>query len=298
MSLSRLDGTDIGTPSPSVGGYPLWENPAHLVAPIPRLLIQTPFFQSSVSLSFGSKWSIGRDKDNTIVLPDHLVSRHHAVLQYSLGKFSLSDQGSSNGSFVNGVRITKSTVLANGDRLIMGSTEIDFQCPPKAVSKTDIGLRPKTILMIQSSKMQGEIWREILNSQGISVIWAPTRIDVMEIFEQLKELGIGLPDLLLLDIGTQNANPYDFCRLFANQYPQIKVILTSSMRTDIYESERKWAMRRGAIDLLPGFSKPNIFAQASEVTERVRAILNALDWEPITQSTLASTLMSLQNKGS
>jgi CheY-like chemotaxis protein len=297
MSSSRLDGTEIGTPATSVGGYPLWENPAHLVAPIPRLLINTPFFQCSVSLGFGNKWSIGRDKDNTIVLPDHLVSRQHGVIQYSLGKFSLSDLNSSNGSFVNGERIAKSTVLANGDRLIMGSTEINFQCPAQAVSKTDVGLHLKVVLMIQSSKIQGEIWREILNSQGISVIWAPTRIDVMEIFELLKELGIALPDLLLLDIGTQNANPYDFCRQFTNQYPQIKVILTSSMRTDVYESERKWAIRRGAIDLLPGFSKPNIFAQASAVTERVRTVLTALKWEPVAQNTLASTLMSLQSQG-
>ncbi len=297
MSLSRLDGTEIGAPATSVGGYPLWENPAHLVAPIPRLLIQTPYFQNSFSLSFGSKWNIGRDQSNTIVLPDHLVSRQHAILQYTLGKFSLADLDSSNGSFVNDQRISQPTVLASGDRLVMGSTEIDFQCPAQAVSKSDVGLHPKTVLLIQSSKMQGEIWREILNSQGISVIWAPTRIDVMEIFEQLKDLGIVLPDLVLLDIGTQNANPYDVCRQCKQQYPQIKIILTSGMRTDIYESERKWAIRRGAIDLLPGFSKPNVYAQASEVTERVRLILSALTWEPITQSTLASTLMSLQNQG-
>lgn len=274
--------------------YPLWQNPKHLVAPTPRLLIHTPLFQECISLYFGVKWSIGRDKTNTIILPDQLASRQHAILQYMpSGNFTLTDVGSANGSFINGKRVTKPTVLVDGARLIVGNTEIDFQCPSQPYYKSDINLKPRMVFMIQSSKIQGEIWREILSSQGISVIWAPARVDIEKLLDQIRELGLALPDLLLLDIGTQNQNPYDFCRWCRINFPEIKIILTSGMRTEIYKSERTWAKHNGAVDLLPGFRKPNIFAQASEVSERLRIILESLKWQPLTDNALAATLLAL-----
>lgn len=278
-------------------GYPLWENPSHLVAPIPRLLVHTTLFEGCVSLNMGRKWIIGREKGNSIVLPDQRVSRRHAQLRCSAtGTFSLTDLGSCNGSFVNGNRIAKTVGLKDGDRLHLGDTEIDFQRPSKCFWSTELNPAPKTVLMVQCSKMQGEIWREILNSQGISVIWAPARIKLLNFLEQLRYLGLNFPDLLLLDIGAQSQNPYNFCRLCRLHYPELKIILTSSMRTDVYHSERKWAMHQGAIDLLPGFQQPNIFSQASVVSEWIKIVLNALHWQPTAQNTLAATLLALQQQ--
>lgn len=51
---------------------------------------------------------IGRDADNQIVLNDKLVSRHHAQLTVlENGQAMIKDLGSSNGTFVNGNRVTE-----------------------------------------------------------------------------------------------------------------------------------------------------------------------------------------------
>ena len=53
---------------------------------------------------------IGRADDNDMVVADLRVSRHHAELRRSGGKYEIADLGSQNGTFVNGQRITQATV--------------------------------------------------------------------------------------------------------------------------------------------------------------------------------------------
>lgn len=71
--------------------------------------------------------SIGREHDNNIELKDPDVGRYHARILYRNGKFLLEDLESSNGTWVNGERITDAT-LRNGDRVKIGEVEmaIDF----------------------------------------------------------------------------------------------------------------------------------------------------------------------------
>ncbi len=76
----------------------------------------------------GSVTTIGRDRNSNIVLLDLQVSRNHAMLR-RLGEadYYLSDSGSSNGSLLNGRRITIPTLLSNGDRITIGRTEFLFE---------------------------------------------------------------------------------------------------------------------------------------------------------------------------
>ena len=72
--------------------------------------------------------TIGRDNGCDIVLGDPKVSRNHAMLrQLGNGDFYLIDEGSSNGSYVNGKLVTAPTLLKNSDRLGIGSTELVFE---------------------------------------------------------------------------------------------------------------------------------------------------------------------------
>lgn len=65
---------------------------------------------------------IGRDITNDIVINDPEVSRHHAKLTRGGNGYTLEDQGSTNGSFVNGQRLTGARPLNNGDLLGLGET--------------------------------------------------------------------------------------------------------------------------------------------------------------------------------
>ncbi len=69
---------------------------------------------------------LGRDKDNAVVVADQKVSRHHATLAPIDNTFILTDQGSANGTYLNGVQIAQPTRLKHHDRLTVGDTTFLF----------------------------------------------------------------------------------------------------------------------------------------------------------------------------
>lgn len=70
--------------------------------------------------------SIGRSPDNNIVLEDSMVSKSHARIIVQGNNYLIEDLGSSNGTIVNGQRIS-SHILAEGDRLYLGETNVVFR---------------------------------------------------------------------------------------------------------------------------------------------------------------------------
>jgi len=72
-----------------------------------------------------SPFSVGRKVDKDLVIADPRVSRDHAVLLSEDGKFSVVDQGSKHGTFVNGVRVERK-VLERNDRLEFGVREAAY----------------------------------------------------------------------------------------------------------------------------------------------------------------------------
>jgi adenylate cyclase len=70
---------------------------------------------------------IGRSDKNDIVLIDDLASRNHAMLQRSgEGCYYISDLGSSNGTLVNGARISVPVILRHGGHITIGNHEFTF----------------------------------------------------------------------------------------------------------------------------------------------------------------------------
>ncbi len=69
----------------------------------------------------GGLMTIGRARDNDLVLEDGRVSRHHARLQSRAGSLVLTDLDSTNGTVVNGSRI-REVVLGDGDRIEIGDS--------------------------------------------------------------------------------------------------------------------------------------------------------------------------------
>jgi pSer/pThr/pTyr-binding forkhead associated (FHA) protein len=73
----------------------------------------------------GDETTIGRSPDCGIFLDDVTVSRKHAVLRRSGRTFTIEDQGSLNGTFVNRRRV-ESAELEDGDELQVGKYRLTF----------------------------------------------------------------------------------------------------------------------------------------------------------------------------
>ena len=72
-------------------------------------------------------FTIGRDKSNSFYIQLDTVSRKHATIQFEEdGSYIISDNGSSNGTYVNGLRINQSP-LRSGDFIEIGGIGITFQ---------------------------------------------------------------------------------------------------------------------------------------------------------------------------
>jgi hypothetical protein len=74
----------------------------------------------------GADVSIGSASDNDLVIDETTVSRHHARLSSRLGRFSIADLDSTNGTFVNGRRVRGSAAVRPGDELRLGAARFAF----------------------------------------------------------------------------------------------------------------------------------------------------------------------------
>ena len=65
---------------------------------------------------------LGRDLSNAIAIPDPEVSRRHARFVVRPEGVMIEDQGSTNGTFINGVRLSVPQALKNGDVITFGES--------------------------------------------------------------------------------------------------------------------------------------------------------------------------------
>jgi len=75
----------------------------------------------------GQVITIGRLPACSITINDANVSRHHAEIRTQGSKFVVADLGSTNGTKVNGDRITGEHILNEGDVVSFGGTHIRFE---------------------------------------------------------------------------------------------------------------------------------------------------------------------------
>jgi signal transduction histidine kinase/pSer/pThr/pTyr-binding forkhead associated (FHA) protein len=113
----------------------------------------------------GEALRIGREASNSIQLHDQEVSRHHAELKRDGRIFTLVDLSSSNGTFVNGQRITR-TELASGDQVQMGSTLMLFT----GVTDESANLSGKIDIVPQQTGDKSRIVRAMSESEGSQIL--------------------------------------------------------------------------------------------------------------------------------
>ena len=89
---------------------------------------------------------LGRDESLPLALDDPQVSRRHCQLDPNDDRsIRVTDLNSTNGIFLNGKKVTKG-VIADGDRLKLGDTIVEFNRPAEVTINEDTGARALSIL--------------------------------------------------------------------------------------------------------------------------------------------------------
>ncbi len=91
----------------------------------PKAALEVVGEERRIALGAGT-FSIGRSPESEIVLDDRRISRRHAEIRLRLGRHTLYDLGSTNGTFVNGKRVTE-VALSEGDRITLGAATLVYR---------------------------------------------------------------------------------------------------------------------------------------------------------------------------
>lgn len=99
-------------------------------------LKDTHGYTSQASYQLGNKPAMlgraaGTDTEHMdyIVIPQTTIGRRHALIEYKEHAYWITDQGSINGTFVNGQPISGATRLKHGDCIKLHKYEFDFEMP-------------------------------------------------------------------------------------------------------------------------------------------------------------------------
>lgn len=111
---------------------------------------------------------IGRISSSDISLPKNNVSKRHAKLSYHKGDWELKDLGSTNGTFLNGLRIDKIHKLSPNDQFIIGDflLQIAFASPQPLPFDTNeelesIASTPKSTIKTNPPSSSAELSKAI-----------------------------------------------------------------------------------------------------------------------------------------
>ncbi len=114
---------------------------------------------SEVPLQDTNEIVVGRASDVAIVLVEEMVSRRHARFVISDSEVAVEDLGSTNGTFVNGEKIQRST-LKEGDRVLIGTSILKVVPGEQAPTSKRRMMTPKPSMAPQrgpAKSMSGQI---------------------------------------------------------------------------------------------------------------------------------------------
>ncbi|MGB2913298.1 MAG: FHA domain-containing protein [Pyrinomonadaceae bacterium] len=122
------------------GGMPQFiEQPRRSSTYIARFSVNGVKQEKTLDLIAGGSISVGRTGSNALIIDEPSLSKIHASLSVDNdGALSVADTGSTNGTFINGQRISygKATRLVAGDGLKFGTVEVEFE-PVESPSNKD-----------------------------------------------------------------------------------------------------------------------------------------------------------------
>lgn len=151
---------------------------------MPRLIVRaTPSHADSVVELTRLRTTIGRSARNDLCVEDPFTSRLHAEIRRQGDHFLLSDLGSANGTYLNGMRLSATTQLHDRDRVRIGETEIEYSEKADTVptgSRTSIlvsdshsGLAPEATITAESRRSASDLLSSLETVQKTQIRQAP-----------------------------------------------------------------------------------------------------------------------------
>ena len=123
---------------------------------------------------------IGRSSELDMVLVEDMVSRRHAKISVETGDIFLEDLGSTNGSFVNGEKVTR-TKLAEGDRILIGTSIIKVVASDGSGSLQDAKAQMQDIGSVKPASAASTM------TGSIAEVALP---DLLQLFSASKKTGV------------------------------------------------------------------------------------------------------------
>jgi len=149
-------------------------------------------------LEEGKEAVVGRSSDADIVLMEDMVSRRHTLMNVMGDGLKVADNGSTNGTFVNGEKIS-STTAVKGDRILIGTSIMKLvdaqdatQAHPTLSSKTAPKMEPPGQKMPRPKGLASNQSRSTLHSSSRSMSGNITEVplpDLIQLFSTSKKTG-------------------------------------------------------------------------------------------------------------
>ncbi len=160
VERTLTSGLPVPPPSP-----PRPVAPPSFKGPVPEVVLYTGEKQLATYSLASGELTIGRTAGNSVLLENPGVSRRHATIRAEGVKVFIEDQGSANGTFVNGQKITASHELKDGDEIQIVKHRLIYRVPrapepPKKAAPTmDAGktmmIDPGSLAAAMSAKGPG-----------------------------------------------------------------------------------------------------------------------------------------------
>jgi pSer/pThr/pTyr-binding forkhead associated (FHA) protein len=136
-------------------------------------------------LKEGKEVVVGRSSELDIVLMEDMVSRRHAVLVQRGEKIHVEDRGSTNGTFVNGEKIT-AAIVGKGDRVLIGTSIM------KVVDATDGAALATGAVTTERKPGYQDMGRTTMHSGARSMTGTIAEVplpDLIQLFSTSKKTG-------------------------------------------------------------------------------------------------------------
>lgn len=173
---------------------------------------------------------LGRMGSCEVVLSDEGVSRRHAqIAPAARGGHAISDLGSTNGTFVNGLRIAEPTVLRDRDVIGLGTCELKFRthvAVAELVTQVNApGGAPlrRSVLVAAEASLLGDGLQRLIESQPGWMVAGQSGDP-----RQVRQLQTRLqPDVILLDASADGVGAFSLLAdlLAANAEARVAAVL-------------------------------------------------------------------------